>query len=82
MCLRPVQVSEKWKHVELSLRPYKALRDTYVLGGVDEVQQVLEDSAVMMAAVSASRYVAGIRCVGRGGGSRRGEQSTGNARRW
>lgn len=72
VCLRPVQVSEKWKHVELSLRPYKALRDTYVLGGVDEVQQVLEDSAVMMAAVSASRYVAGIRCVEVAGGTRTG----------
>ncbi|EFJ52773.1 dynein heavy chain 3 [Volvox carteri f. nagariensis] len=55
------KIVDKWRHVELALRPYKALKDTYVLGGVDEVLAVLEDSTAVMAAVSASRYVAGIR---------------------
>ena len=55
------QVSDKWRHVELSLRPYKALKDTWVLGGVDEVLAVLEDSSVMMATILASRFVSGIR---------------------
>ncbi len=54
-------MADKWRHVELSLKPYKALKETYVLGGVDEVLAVLEDSSMVMATISASRYVAGVR---------------------
>eukprot|EP00198_Chlamydomonas_reinhardtii_P006936 XP_001696272.1 dynein heavy chain 3 [Chlamydomonas reinhardtii] len=54
------KVADKWRHVELSLKPYKALKETYVLGGVDEVLAVLEDSSMVMATISASRYVAGV----------------------
>lgn len=38
-------------------------QDTYILGGVDEVMAVLEDSMVVVATISASRFVAGIRCA-------------------
>ncbi|PNH01405.1 Dynein heavy chain 6, axonemal, partial [Tetrabaena socialis] len=58
------KVTDKWRHVELVLKPYKALKETYVMGGVappHEVLAVLEDSAVIMATIAASRYVAGIR---------------------
>lgn len=40
---------------------YKEQKDTYILGGVDEVMAVLEDSMVIVATISASRFVAGIR---------------------
>jgi hypothetical protein len=35
----------------------------YILGGVDDVLAVLEDSLVAVATISASRFVVGIRWV-------------------
>jgi hypothetical protein len=35
----------------------------HILGAVDDVVQVLEDSMVAVATIAASRFVAGIRCV-------------------
>jgi hypothetical protein len=55
------QVNDKWRHVEFSVNSYKELKDCYILGGVDEVMVVLEDSMVVVATISASRFVAGIR---------------------
>lgn len=45
-----------------ALVPHRTVpQDTWVLGGVDEVLAVLEDSSVLMATILASRFVAGIR---------------------
>lgn len=62
-CLSPSPplLQDKWRHIEFSVNPYKELKDTYILGGVDEVMIVLEDSMVMMTTILSSRYVAGIR---------------------
>jgi hypothetical protein len=57
------QVNDRWRHVEFSVNSYKELKDCYILGGVDEVMVVLEDSMVVVATISASRFVAGIRWV-------------------
>lgn len=58
------KVHDKWRYVEFTINPYKDAKDTYILGAVDEVMAVLEDSMVMMGNITASRFVAGIRCVG------------------
>ena len=58
------QINEKWKHTELTINNYKEMKDTYTLGGVDEVMMVLEDCMVAVATISSSRFVGGIRCVG------------------
>jgi dynein heavy chain len=56
-----LQISEKWRFTEFVVTPYKDLKDTYILGGVDEVMMVLEDSMVAVATISSSRFVGGIR---------------------
>jgi dynein heavy chain len=38
-------------------------QDTYILGGVDEVMVVLEDTIMMISTILSSRFVAGIRRV-------------------
>ncbi|KAK9815239.1 hypothetical protein WJX72_000483 [[Myrmecia] bisecta] len=55
------QVQDKWSGVEFTVRPYKETKDMCVLGSVDDVMALLEDSLVMMATISASRFVSGIR---------------------
>lgn len=64
LCHLATQVNEKWRHVEFTVNGYKEMKDTYILGAVDEVMVVLEDSMVVVATISASRFVAGIRCAG------------------
>ena len=57
------KVQDKWKVVEFTLNPFKDAKDTFVLAGIDDVLQVLEESLVAMAIITASRYAAGIRQV-------------------
>lgn len=58
-----MQINEKWRFTEFTINNYKELKDTYILGGVDEVLMVLEDCMVAVATISSSRFVGGIRCV-------------------
>lgn len=51
----------RWRGVELTVRPYKGAKDTWVLGGAADVMALLEDSGVALAAVAASRFVGGIK---------------------
>ena len=54
------KVQEKWTGVELTVKQYKEAKDAYILGSVDDVQTVLEDSLAMMSTICSSRFVAGI----------------------
>ena len=56
------KVQEKWIGVELTVKQYKEAKDAYILGSVEDVQAVLEDSLAMMATISSSRFVAGLLC--------------------
>ena len=47
--------------MEFTVLPYKETKDTFMLGGIDEIMVTLEDSMVTMATILSSRYVAGIR---------------------
>ena len=53
------KVQEKWSGVELTVQQYKEAKDAYILGSVEDVQSVLEDSLAMMSTICSSRYVAG-----------------------
>eukprot|EP00891_Asterochloris_glomerata_P001497 jgi/Astpho2/1497/e_gw1.00026.129.1_t len=55
------RVQAKWEGVEFVVKPFRDLKDTWLLAGVEDVQAVLEDSLVMMGTIAASRFVAGIR---------------------
>jgi dynein heavy chain len=55
------KVHSKWSDVEFGVLPYKEVKDTFILGGIEEVQVALEDSMVTMSTILASRFVAGIR---------------------
>lgn len=54
------KVQDKWTGVELTVKQYKEAKDAYILGSVEDVQAVLEDSLALMATISSSRFVAGI----------------------
>ena len=54
------KVQDKWTGVELPVKQYKEAKDAYILGSVEEVQTVLEDSLATMATICSSRFVAGV----------------------
>lgn len=54
------KVHEKWTGVELTVKQYKETKDAYILGSVEDVQTVLEDSLAMMSTICSSRFVAGM----------------------
>ena len=53
------RVQAKWDGIEFVVKPFRDLKDTWLLAGVEDVQAVLEDSLVMMGTIAASRFVAG-----------------------
>ena len=55
------KVADKWSVIEFSVLPFKESKDVFILGSVEEVVSVLEESMVTMATITASRFVAGIR---------------------
>ena len=46
---------------EFIMVPYKDQKDTYILGGIDDITLQLEDSMVTMGTITSSRFVGGIR---------------------
>lgn len=54
------KVQDKWMGVELTVKQYKEAKDAYILGSLEEVQAVLEDSLALMATVLSSRFVSGL----------------------
>ncbi|CAI9736985.1 dynein axonemal heavy chain 6-like [Octopus vulgaris] len=55
------KVEESWKSVELTVLSYKDYKDTYILGGTDDIQQLWEDSNINIATISSSKYVGPIK---------------------
>ena len=53
------KVQDKWVGVELTVKQYKEAKDAYILGSVEDIQAVLEDSLAVMATISSSRFVTG-----------------------
>lgn len=55
------KVQGKWTATEFTVLNYKESKDVFILGGIEEVQVVLEDSMVTMSTILSSRFVGGIR---------------------
>ena len=49
------RVTGKWANIEFAVHPYKDTKDVFILGGVDDVITVLEDSMLTMSTILASR---------------------------
>ena len=55
------KVVKRWEDVSFAVTNYKESKDTFILGGLEEVFTALEDSMVTMTTILSSRFVAGIR---------------------
>eukprot|EP01041_Mallomonas_annulata_P001585 gene1585-3062_t len=56
-----LKVTNLWSQSVFEVKPYKDVKDLYILGDVSEVIADLDDSLVTINTVLGSRYVAGIR---------------------
>ena len=50
-------ISSKWNSIDLTVVPFKDVRDAFILGSVEDVTAALEDSMVTMSTILASRQV-------------------------
>jgi dynein heavy chain len=50
-----------WKDIELPILAYRDSKDVFILGGLDEVQVLLDDSMVTISTIAGSRYCAPIK---------------------
>ncbi|XP_056136504.1 dynein axonemal heavy chain 6 [Lampris incognitus] len=51
------KVEDLWLTTEFSVLPHHESKDVFILGGTDDIQVLLDDSIINVAAVAASRYV-------------------------
>eukprot|EP01039_Chlorochromonas_danica_P005727 gene5727-6311_t len=56
-----VKVTTIWEKLAFEVKPYKDVKDLYILGDTSEIIASLDDSLVTINTVLGSRYVAGIR---------------------
>jgi dynein heavy chain len=56
-----LKVQNIWEKLQFEVKPYKDVKDLYILGDTSEVIASLDDSLVTINTVLGSRYVAGIR---------------------
>ena len=55
----PPQVEEDWKLTEFTAIPHG--KDVYILGGLDEIMALLDDSVVNISTIAGSRHVGPIK---------------------
>ncbi|GFS25719.1 dynein heavy chain 6, axonemal [Elysia marginata] len=55
------KVVDAWKTVEFPTVPYKDYKDVYILGNIDEIQQLLDDSNINVQTILSSRHVGPIK---------------------
>ena len=51
------RISSKWNSIDFTVAPFKDVKDTFILGSVEDVTAALEDSMVTMSSILASRQV-------------------------
>ncbi|KAA0175572.1 hypothetical protein FNF27_02982 [Cafeteria roenbergensis] len=56
-----VRVQEAWKEAELVALPFRDTRDSSLLGGIDAVYELLDESFVTLTAILGSRFVGRMR---------------------
>ncbi|KAK3733193.1 hypothetical protein QZH41_008554, partial [Actinostola sp. cb2023] len=55
------KVEDSWKSSEFVVLPHRDSKDVFILGGVDDIQAVLDDSMINVSTIAGSRHVGPIR---------------------
>lgn len=55
------KVEEAWKTIDFTIARHKESKDVFVLGPLEDVQTVLDDSNISIQTIAASRHVAPIK---------------------
>jgi dynein heavy chain len=55
------KVEDAWKKMEFPVLSYRDSKDVFILGGLDEVQALLDDSQVNISTIAGSRHVGPIK---------------------
>ncbi|XP_047115990.1 dynein axonemal heavy chain 6 [Schistocerca piceifrons] len=55
------KVEDAWKTIEFVVLPHRDSKDVFILGGLEEIQQVLDDSNINMSTITSSRHVGPIK---------------------
>ncbi|XP_023668206.2 dynein axonemal heavy chain 6 [Paramormyrops kingsleyae] len=55
------KVEDCWKSTEFVVLSHRESKDVFILGGTDDIQVLLDDSVINLAAVASSRYVGPIK---------------------
>ena len=55
------KVEESWRSVDFVVIPHKESKDVFILGGTDEIQQLLDDSNINISTIASSRHVGPIK---------------------
>ncbi|XP_056004113.1 dynein axonemal heavy chain 6-like isoform X1 [Ostrea edulis] len=55
------KVEDSWKSTEFMVLSHKDSKDVFILGGTDDIQQLLDDSNINIATIASSRHVAPIK---------------------
>ncbi|KAJ8313399.1 hypothetical protein KUTeg_009027 [Tegillarca granosa] len=55
------KVEDSWKTMEFIALPHKDSKDVFILGGTDDIQQLLDDSNINVATIASSRHVGPIK---------------------
>jgi len=56
-----IRVELSWRSAEFPVIPYKDYKDVYILGGTDEIIQLLDDANINIATIASSRHVGPIK---------------------
>lgn len=54
-------MEDSWKSTEFMVLSHKDSKDVFILGGTDDIQQLLDDSNINIATIASSRHVAPIK---------------------
>lgn len=55
------KVEDSWKNTEFVVLPHKDSKDIFILGGTDEIQQLIDDSNINIQTIASSRHVGPIK---------------------
>ncbi|OAF67572.1 hypothetical protein A3Q56_04705 [Intoshia linei] len=55
------KVKNSWKTCEFNVLPFRDTKDVYILGGVDDIQMILENSNIAISTIASSRHVGPIK---------------------
>ncbi|KAH0794512.1 Dynein heavy chain family protein [Histomonas meleagridis] len=55
------EIENTWDKIDLQIIPHKEKKDFYLIGGIDEITETLEETQVQLSTIRSSRYVGAIK---------------------